>query len=272
MNLKDYSEMALEFMENGQENLVSASDALRDEVSGLKMYEAPIFGAASAGDSLFKRLKEEGIVGSHHRLPEEWLQEAQTVISFFAPFTLPVRKSNSRNMIWPSDEWLHARIEGQKFLNLLLQYLKAETEKFGYLCVIPSQSQLFKSDDQKKHTSNWSERHVAHICGLGTFSLSKGLITEKGVAGRFGSLVTNLKIKPEKERPYSQYDEYCTYCGACIDNCPAKAINLREGKKHEPCCDYINFIRKKEAPRYGCGKCQVSVPCEDQIPADVRNR
>ena len=266
MKLNDYVILAEDYMKNCSENYVLASEALNDKAIGLKMYETPIFGVASPRDSLFEKLKEKDIVGVHHKMPEEWLEGAQTVISFFAPFTEAVRKSNSENMNWPSDEWLHARIEGQNFLNGFLKHLKAETEAAGYQCVIPSQSNLFKSDDQKKHTSNWSERHVAYICGLGTFSLSKGMITEKGVAGRFGSLVTNLKLTTDKARPYSQYDEYCTYCGACISNCPPKAISLKEGKKHTVCCDFLNVIRKKAAPRYGCGKCQVSVPCESQIP------
>lgn len=48
------------------------------------------------------------------------------------------------------------------------------------------------------YTSNWSERHVAFVCGLGTFGLSKGLITEKGIAGRLGSLIVSEKFEPRK--------------------------------------------------------------------------
>ena len=36
--------------------------------------------------------------------------------------------------------------------------------------------------------SDWSERHAAYAAGLGTFGLTRALITEKGIAGRFGSL------------------------------------------------------------------------------------
>ncbi len=37
---------------------------------------------------------------------------------------------------------------------------------------------------------------MAYISGLGTFSLSKGIITEKGMAGRLISLVTNAALPP----------------------------------------------------------------------------
>lgn len=40
-----------------------------------------------------------------------------------------------------------------------------------------------------------------NVCGLGIFGLSKGLITSKGIAGRFGSIVTELQIIPN-EREY----------------------------------------------------------------------
>lgn len=76
-------------------------------------------------------------------------------------------------------------------------------------------------------TSLWSERHAAYVCGLGTFGLSKGLITKKGIAGRFTSLITDLPLLAD-ERAYTDVYEYCT--------------------------------------RYGCGLCQVRVPCEAGIP------
>ena len=78
------------------------------------------------------------------------------------------------------------------------------------------------------YASNWSERHVAYVCGLGTFGLSKGLITERGMAGRFGSIVTDAELAPTP-RKYSDPFEYCTKCGACQFRCPAKAIDKSRG-------------------------------------------
>ena len=105
---------------------------------------------------------------------------------------------------------------------------------------------------------------MAFVCGMGTFGLSKGLITERGVAGRFGSVIVDapLEVTP---RPYTDIYEYCTKCGACM-RCPAGAITLEEGKSHEKCSAYVHTLRVKYAPRFGCGKCQVKVPCERGIP------
>ena len=54
-------------------------------------------------------------------------------------------------------------------------------------------------------------------------------------------------------------------CGACM-RCPGGAITLEEGKSHTACSAYVNKMREKYAPRFGCGKCQVKVPCERGIP------
>jgi epoxyqueuosine reductase QueG len=82
-------------------------------------------------------------------------------------------------------------------------------------------------------------------------------------------VVTTAEL-PVKKRPYSGLYEYCTFCGACMKNCPVNAISPEEGKKHPPCSDYLDVIREKYAPRYGCGKCQVKVPCRDGIPPKIK--
>ena len=115
------------------------------------------------------------------------------------------------------------------------------------------------------YTSNWSERHVAFVCGLGTFGLSKGIITEKGLAGRLVGLIVTETFEARK-RKYTDLYEYCTRCGACIRRCPAGAISMEGGKRHSPCDTFLESTKKMYAPRYGCGKCQTKVPCESRIP------
>jgi len=212
-------------------------------------------------------------------LPKEWLPQSKTVISFFLPYTESVKNSNSKDKIWPSESWLHGRIEGQMLLNKLCLYLNAELMNSGYMSIVPSIDKKFwsktgykndyiKSDKHKNlplFTSNWSERHVAFVCGLGTFGLSKGLITKKGIAGRFGSIVTNLYVKPDN-RGYESIYEYCSMCGACVKQCPVNAISIENGKDHKICSEFLNITAEKYKPRYGCGKCQINVPCESFIP------
>jgi len=49
----------------------------------------------------------------------------------------------------------------------------------------PAIQPYFKvQDGPKGQFSNWSERHIAYVAGLGTFSLADSFITEKGAANR----------------------------------------------------------------------------------------
>ena len=172
-----------------------------------------------------------------------------------------------------------------RFAAFLVDALEAQ----GIRAVAPSLSEDFQVNDVRAGEpfgSNWSERHVAYISGLGTFSLSKGIITEKGMAGRLISLVTDAALPPTP-RAYTELYEYCILCGACARRCPVGAIvterGMEAGKAHRPCSDYqdemarrfaprygCDTLREKYAPRFGCGKCQVGIPCEDKNPAALR--
>ncbi|MEI6602763.1 MAG: 4Fe-4S binding protein [Clostridia bacterium] len=241
-----------------------------EKETGVQLFEAPIFAFGAAEDDLFMGLKNTPeAIGAHFRAPLEWMPAAKTVISFFLPFSEAVRKSNRVDATWPSEEWQHGRYEGQMMIAAFTKQLVELLSQKGYETVAPALTQDFwnveKAKDGKAFTSNWSERHVAFVCGLGTFGLSKGLITEKGVAGRFGSVVTALDVSPS-ERTYTELYENCSMCGACVKKCPVQAISMEHGKNHDICCDYMNVIREKYKPRQGCGKCQVKVPCESRIP------
>lgn len=275
---------AIHFVENSQHNFITSELAISDEVVGMKIFEAPIFAFGNAEDEKFSELKDPKAIGQHFLLPKEWLPTAKTVISFFLPFTEEVKVGNSRDMNWPSQEWLHGRIEGHALLNKLCLFIKSQVEEDGYNSVVPTLEKYFWSktklnggtqdSDYSKgslsYTSNWSERHVAHVCGLGTFGLSKGLITKKGIAGRFGSIVTELNLEADI-RKYTDIYEYCTFCGACARNCPVNAITIEKGKNHDICSNFLDITSEKYKPRYGCGKCQVKVPCESGIPRRGEN-
>ena len=156
-------------------------------------------------------------------------------------------------------------------------------ERGGYRAVAPYASAGFRyvfeagtnaeiADKSLSFTSNWSERHVASCssCGPGTFSLSKGLITERGVSGRFGSVVTDAPLPVTKRRYTGLPCEATARC--CRSLCAqlsgaAQAISLEHGKSRSSvCCSYFDTLRERYAPRFGCGKCQVNVPCERRIP------
>jgi len=235
------------------------------ELDDMVIYDEPIVGIAAANDPLFTTLKDSNVIGAHHMAPNEWLSNTNSVISYFLPFDMRVRSTNRKNYNEPSNEWLYARIEGEELNNMVRKFLANSIIDMGGMAIVPSHDSRYGTIDRR---SNWSERHVAYIAGLGTFGLAKNLITEKGCAGRFGSVITDIEIKPT-ERSYKEVYEYCNDCGACIRRCPADAIT-KDGKDHAPCDNFLDAIRTKFAPRYGCGKCQTAVPCETKIPKKLK--
>ena len=255
-------------------NRVTPENAPFDALIGMRYYEEPLFGVAAADDPLFLTLRDKDVVSPDVMSPAEALPGARSVISFFLPFTEEVRRDNSRSLDTPSDAWRQARVEGQDTLFALGDAIVRALEDEGFSAIQPSKSKKFRM--LAPFCSNWSERHTAYIAGLGTFGLSKGLITRRGMAGRIGSVVTDAPL-PVTERAYSSPFEYCTMCGACDRRCPVGAIDpgrgVARGKDHVICSAFVDSTRgmfpcgKGERARYGCGKCQTAVPCEHAIPA-----
>ncbi|ACV21581.1 putative iron-sulfur cluster-binding protein [Slackia heliotrinireducens] len=256
--------------------LDEAMDILPEHV-GTRMFDEPLVGFGGADDALFDEYKKVGVIGPWHMSPAEWLPQAKTVVSLFFPASLEVRQSNRRAKEKASDLWAYARIEGQAFIGSYMAALQGWFRELGVEACVPALDprwlavragegiEGYPEIREDTYGSNWSERHAAYVCGLGTFGLSKGLITEKGMAGRFGSILIDAKLAPDL-RPYSGIYDYCTRCGACIKRCPVAAIDLEHGKDHTVCGPFLALSRTLLAPRYGCGLCQTGVPCETRIP------
>lgn len=256
-------------------NYVSEQMALCPQDVGQRLYDDPIVKIGSADDELWEELKAPEAIGLLFRTPKEWMAQAKCVVSYFAPFSDYVVEGNCADAVDVGNGWLYARVEGQQMLTEINHFLERWFESQGVKALSPYASDQFRyvfeagscdqiEDKSLSFTSNWSERHVAYVCGMGTFGLSKGLITERGVAGRFGSVIIDAGL-PITPRSYSDIYEYCTMCGACM-RCPGGAITLEGGKSHIACSSYVNKMRELYAPRFGCGKCQVKVPCQRGIP------
>ena len=172
-----------DFVVNNPGNCVSQEDAIYPELVGLRFYEEPIMGFAAADDALFTGIfKQEGVIHPEYLSPVEWLGSAKTVISFFLPFTKEVIESNRCKTDQPyapgvaqssSALWLHARIEGQMFMNAVTDHLQALLENEGFETVCPTTSGKLRMITP--YISTWSERHAAYAAGLGTFGLSKDI-------------------------------------------------------------------------------------------------
>ena len=244
-------------------------------------FDAPFIGIAAADDPFFVKFKD--IIGSHHWTPEEALHfaapeaKAQSVIVWILPVNQRVRESNHTEKNGPSKVWASMRSFGEQCNENMRRQLCRLLQQKGYAAIAPHLEQLRQGFDifGKGFTSNWSERHAAFAAGLGTFGLSAGLITKRGIAMRIGSIVTDLKL-PVTEREYGDDPfAWCTRCGACAARCPGKAIGKTpEERDKKRCFEHIvNNVAPGRENTYGwmdlslgCGLCQTCVPCEFRKP------
>lgn len=221
-------------------------------------WRKPIVKFAAANDEMFTRLKE--IVSPTHALPTDFLEDAQTVISYFLPFEKSIVNSNVKGR-YSSREWAIAYIKTNELILNLNKYIKTELETLNYNSTIIPATHNFNEDSLM---SDWSHRHVGYIAELGKFGLNNMLITEKGCCGRVGSIVTNLKIEPSKRDD----KEYCLYkskgiCKKCVKRCVNGALKVNSFDRHK--CYEILLYNDKLHSDLGltdaCGKCCVNLPC-----------
>ncbi len=247
-------------------------------------WDQALVGFAGGADPMFQQYKE--YVGPFHWTPWEVysqhqpnhpsLPEELTVISWVLPQTKSVRDQNRRAKKFPAEDWARVRIEGEKCNAALRTHIAQKLTKAGYPAIAPMlvSNWAWVKSQKYSYASAWSERHIAHAAGLGTFGLCDGLITPKGKAMRLGSVVAKIQVEPTI-RLYSDHHAYCSYfvdgsCGKCIDRCPVRALT-RAGHDKETCRQHLiassKHIKKTyDYEGYGCGLCQVGVPCEKGIP------
>jgi epoxyqueuosine reductase QueG len=230
-------------------------------------WEQPLIAFASAGDPLFSRLKQ--IIHPGHALPEDLLEGAKSVITYFIPFHKQVINSNKQGRLC-SKSWALSYIETNDLIKATGEHLCSIINAKGYHAVhIPATHNF----NETTLLSDWSHRSAAYIAGLGTFGVNHMLITAKGCCGRIGSLITDLELKPTA-RPTT---EYCLYladgsCGICVDKCVNTALlidSLDKHKCYEMCL--TNAARFKDLEKIAdvCGKCLVGLPCSTANPAQL---
>ena len=275
-----------EFVRTSQSNRLSFID---DYV----MWDEPLVQFADGNDPIFTEYKT--IIASTYLTPREALAktykknledlpESLSVISWILPAAEKTRKTNRAESLVPSRLWSHTRWYGEKFNGKLREHVVELLTTMGYLAVAPFSQPYFEIySNEKGPYSNWSERHVAYAAGLGTFSLSDGFITNRGIAHRCGSVVTDLvlPVSPRTaEGPYSNCLFYVNgSCKSCIDRCPAGAIT-EKGHDKIQCHEYLKSIGystealkdgyKNDTSVAGCGLCQTKVPCEFRNPTSKK--
>jgi epoxyqueuosine reductase len=236
------------------------------------IFEAPLVGFASGADPLFEEYKR--IIGPYHLTPLEALRadstlptaedrldpdpKGLTVICWALPISRRTRKTNADRDTYPSLRWGHTKVHGEAFNDLIRQKVVGLLRMQGYLAtapfLLPVCQRMYNSTYvyPAGPVSPWSERHALYAAGLGTFGLSDGFITPRGIAMRCGTVVVNLKIPPTP-RPYASHVDNCSFytdksCTVCIDRCPAGAITIKGHDKalcHGYFRDDTGFIREE---------------------------
>lgn len=257
---------------------------------GRRLFSTPILGVAWGADPLFRIFRDT--IGPFHWLPVEALQaafpgedfseEQVRVICYVLPIGEGARIANRTQKKFPHREWMLTKIHGETFNEWLRNRLVDWIRQKGYRAAAPVLHPGFLQFPLMggEITSNWSERHACFAAGLGTFGLSRGLITKAGMAVRLGTVVTDMPLEPTP-RTYNSPHQNCLFfskgeCGRCIERCPAKAISPR-GQDKLKCQAHQVAALKRKGPSLGlgaqitglhlsCGLCQTGVPCEDKTP------
>ena len=269
------------FIEDEIKAFVRTSPANRmPSDSDYLMFDEPLVGFADADDPIFTEYKtiiapthltpREALAKAYHKRPKN-LPTSLSVISWVLPIAAETRESNRGQTSEPSRLWSYTRWYGEKFNDALRKHMVEIITGLKYMAVAPSLQSNFKTfTNEKGAYSNWSERHIAYAAGLGTFSLSDGFITERGIAHRCGSVVTDLMLPVSPRMAKNSYSNCLFYvdgsCNACIARCPVGAIT-ESGHDKIKCWEYLGsklryLLEKYNTGVAGCGLCQTKVPCE----------
>ena len=277
-------------LQHRMETFVRDSSTTRlQRIDGRPIFGAPLLGVADGDEPLFEQYKR--IIGPFHLIPREALRYSSEsapagvspsldrvrVLCWVLPITEQTRLSNRREDKVPSRRWAHTRWFGEQFNDELRRYVVGMLQDMGFLAIAPVVSPLFRMISEglsRPPASTWSERHILFAAGLGTFGLSDGFITPRGMAMRCGSVVSNAPL-PVTPRRYASHTENCLHyrsgaCDKCVERCPAGAIT-QDGHDKERCraYSYGELLTLKEQYGVGvtgCGLCQTGVPCEAGIP------
>ena len=230
-------------------------DEVKNSVDG-DIFREPLVGFASTADPLFLRLPE--VVGKHHVQPQDLLPGARTAMAFFIPFTPSIVLANRGPTV--AREWAEAYLKTNALINSICKNLITFlSEKSIEARAVPATHNY----DPETLLAAWSHKSVGFIAGLGRFGLNRMLITTKGCAGRYGSLVFAADVAWDKRSD----EEFCIgikngECRYCLETCPVRALSP-DGFDRQKCKGQLIENGKcfKELGLCDvCGKCAVG-PC-----------
>ena len=224
---------------------------------------------------------EKYVAGKRWRFGITGHTDRISVVSWALPLTREVRVPERTSPFGGSPRYNHARWIGIQLYENLEKYVASLLEVLRCNAVAPTQSRLFEIKEMPGEglAANWSERHVAYACGLGTFGLNGLMITARGCAVYLGSVVFDRAVTPTSRA--ASHVANCPYytdesCGLCIEHCIGSAIS-KEGRSNMECLRNLRDEQSNRVISHGldkdlvglapsCGRCSTGLPCEDKIP------
>lgn len=101
-----------------------------------RIWRTPLVGFADANSPYLQRLPE--LVMPGHRLPQDYLEQAMVVISYFVPFT---KAHGDQNLKGENDlaspSWAQSYLETNRMIEALNLALAEEIRRLGYHAVVP---------------------------------------------------------------------------------------------------------------------------------------
>ncbi|HIU25926.1 MAG TPA: hypothetical protein IAC50_05475 [Candidatus Copromorpha excrementigallinarum] len=228
----------------------------RDDV--VTAFGDPVIGYADTKNPLFDMFFTRGL--SDH--PKGIYRPGSTVVVHFVPYGREVIKAGPA-----SDKWIRAFTESM-WLSMRINGVIRETlDTVGRLSSCTNTPTDWNEDTCHEE---WSHKMAAFAAGMGPFGPGGCLITEKGFAGRFGSIITDGKYADEYPPLSSKqlediYDEIMRQCRwegfsgvSCgeemISVCPAGAVSQR-GINRKKCQAHCKTIDQYIPSPDICGRC-----------------
>jgi Uncharacterized Fe-S protein len=221
-----------------------------------ELWGSPIIAYADADDPYILKLREH-IPG--HLTPNDILDNASSVISYFIPFVRRIGDSNAIGK-GPTEEWADAYIRTNSMAEDLNGHIIEELNAMGFDAAFPNVRM------NENIMSIWSQRHVAYAAGLGTFGMNNMLIFDKGCCGRYFSVVTSAKIVPDvKIKQERCLQKSGNGCMSCSVKCPVSALSVK-GFDRTKCYEHISKNEERVSADV-CGKCVCGMPCSFRDPS-----
>ncbi|MCL2874185.1 MAG: hypothetical protein FWE29_04555 [Defluviitaleaceae bacterium] len=183
------------------------------------LFRKPLISYSSGHDKRYFDLKK--VIGDWHLNPVELLQDVNSIISYFVPFTKTVVSA-------PKNEENGASLWGEAY-EIVNSYFNHINEVLSeYLASLGLSSKAIPAThtyDPKDMKATWSHKSAAAIAGLGTFGSNRLIITDKGSGGRFGTLLTSANLEANKEPvPDRCLNLKGGSCDLCYKICPVNAF------------------------------------------------